>query len=45
MALTVFSKKLNCEVDAVQYFSLLGHNLKIDPELNSVTDEERDRKE
>ncbi|MGS0569388.1 hypothetical protein ACU8V6_13015 [Vibrio alginolyticus] len=42
MALTVFSKKLNCEVDAVQYLSLLGHNLKIDPELNSVTDEERD---
>ncbi|EGR2204637.1 hypothetical protein AB8302_001748 [Vibrio parahaemolyticus] len=41
MALTAFSKKLNCEVDAVQYFSLLGHNLKIDPELNSVTDEER----
>jgi hypothetical protein len=41
MAITVFSKKFSREVDALQYFSLIGHNVKQDQELNLITDIER----
>lgn len=41
MAITAFSKKLDRELDALQYFSILGHDLKNDPELNSISDVER----
>jgi hypothetical protein len=41
MAITAFSRKLDRELDALQYFSMLGHDLKNDPELNSISDAER----
>tara|TARA_B100000700_G_scaffold240897_1_gene267916 strand:+ start:64 stop:1143 length:1080 start_codon:yes stop_codon:yes gene_type:complete len=41
MAITAFSKQLNRELDALQYFSLLGHDIKKDPELNFISDKER----
>jgi hypothetical protein len=41
MAITVFSNKFSREVDALQYFSLIGHNIKQDQELNLITDLER----
>ncbi|MFT6584778.1 MAG: hypothetical protein ACJAVU_000875 [Cognaticolwellia sp.] len=41
MAITVFSKKFSRKVDALQYFSLIGHNVKQDQELILITDYER----
>lgn len=41
MAITVFSKKFAREVDALQYFSLIGHDVQKDSELNIISDEER----
>lgn len=41
MAITVFSKKLDRELDVLQYFSMLDHDLKNDPELNYISDVER----
>jgi len=41
MAITVFSKKFSREVDALQYFALIGHNIKDDQELLNITDHER----
>lgn len=41
MAITGFSKRFSREIDALQYFSLIGHDIKKDPKLAQITDNER----
>jgi len=41
MAITAFSKKYSCELDAIQYFSQIGHDIKQDYELIHITEFER----
>ncbi len=42
MAITAFSKKLGIELGASQYLELIGHDVKNDPELQNISEEERE---
>lgn len=41
MAITAFSKKLGVELGASQYLEKMGHDIKSDPELQNISEEER----